>query len=66
VNSTGPIKAAVVPTTTRITSGSKTFVFGSGAIGGTTIQAVIAAGFIGAVMYTWYWKQHPAKFSGGV
>lgn len=56
-----PVKVADVPTLTRITTGSKTFVFGSGAIGGTAAQAAVAIFTMIAVSYTSYNKKHPAE-----
>lgn len=60
--SSTPVKVAAVPTITRITTGSKRFVFGSGAIGGTAIQSIVALGVSAAVGYAWYHKKHPTQF----
>jgi hypothetical protein len=61
------VKAATVPTVTRITSGSKNFVFGSGAIGGTAAQVGISVAVILVVIHAWWHKAHPRDFvPGGV
>lgn len=56
-----PVKAADVPTLTRITTGSKMFIFGSGAIGGTFTQAAVALFTMVAVAHTSYNKRHPSE-----